>query len=256
MADARRPSGPADVEIADEGGADANLDPADQDKEREDFVDNRHAEGLSEEEQREEGGEQFGTFAEGNVSMGRSEDAHILNSAVSPSGTLSLNSTQASEARVKPNTSGFSKSPSKPAKSTSGRSPMATPRTRGISPSNSMSQRSVNEASRATSKFPKSWSPGWYEVCARMGVLPEDLLERPASYFWTVGANAKTLSMRHAHYEQRRKERLEMVSASFLKVESEGNEGESVIRSTSPSPENKRKEAMLRRVRDMKVILD
>ena len=42
-------------------------------------------------------------------------------------------------------------------------------------------------------KFPKSWTPGWFEACERSGVLPEDLLERPAESFWEPGASPKKL---------------------------------------------------------------
>ena len=42
-------------------------------------------------------------------------------------------------------------------------------------------------------KFPKSWTPGWFEACERSGVLPEDLLERPAESFWEPGASGSPL---------------------------------------------------------------
>ena len=42
-------------------------------------------------------------------------------------------------------------------------------------------------------KFPKSWTPGWFEACERSGVLPEDLLERTAESFWEPGASPKIM---------------------------------------------------------------
>jgi hypothetical protein len=64
-------------------------------------------------------------------------------------------------------------------------------------------------------QYPESWTPAWFDACARAGVSPEDLLERSTDSFKTPGASPKILSIRHAHYEQCRRERLHLVSATF-----------------------------------------
>jgi hypothetical protein len=66
--------------------------------------------------------------------------------------------------------------------------------------------------------YPKSWTPAWFDACARAGVPPEDLLERPSDSFWTPGASPKIVQIRHAHYEQRRRERFELVSATLAEA--------------------------------------
>ncbi len=133
-----------------------------------------------------------------------------------------------------------------------------------------LSHRFMKDAILKPPSFPSSWTPAWFEACARSGILPEDLLEKPVESFRTPGATDSIISMRHAHYEQRRKERLDVVSAAFL--EAEGSKSKPAP--TSPektgasqqeedpehgdtqrepmNPEERRKLGMLRRMQEMR----
>lgn len=160
---------------------------------------------------------------------------------------------------------------SQPSQAPSG--PSAPPTPKGKQGNRSESRRSqVNAGANLTQqsikksspKFPSSWSPAWYEACAKTGILPEDLLERSdESFFATPGATDNIIAMRREHYEQRRKERLDIVSAAFLEAESsrtsqtveeieadELHEGSTV--GELMSPEERRKSGMMRRMKEMR----
>ena len=141
----------------------------------------------------------------------------------------------------------------------------------------SLTQRSMTDS---RPKFPSSWTPAWFEACARSGILPDDLLERPVEYFCTPGATDNIIAMRREHYEQRRKERLDVVSAAFLEAESSGGGSKSsepvgsgtlqtCQEGATPaeishdstlgvqmSPEERRKLGMRRRMQEMKEVAE
>ena len=103
-------------------------------------------------------------------------------------------------------------------------------------------------------KFPKGWNAAWFEACARSGILPEELLEKPKEAFWSAGASERTIAMRQAHYEERRLDRLATVKAAYNEADGGMTErsSSSLQLGDGQSPEDRRKAAMVRRMEEMK----